>query len=50
MLGDKIKQARIKLNWTQAQLAEKIGVSDRIVTTWENGRFTSIKNENLDTF
>ncbi len=47
-IGRYIRDKRELKGWTQAQLAEKIGVSDRIVTTWENGRFTSIKNENLD--
>jgi len=35
MLGDKIKQARIKLNWTQAQLAVKLKVNKNCVSNWE---------------
>jgi transcriptional regulator with XRE-family HTH domain len=35
MLGEKIKQARIELNWTQAQLAVKLKVNKNCVSNWE---------------
>ena len=34
-LGEKIKTARLRLGWTQAKLAEKIGVSSEAVSKWE---------------
>lgn len=37
-LGDNIYKQRIKKHLTQAQLAEKIGVSRQSVTKWEDGR------------
>jgi transcriptional regulator with XRE-family HTH domain len=34
-LGEKIATARIQAGLTQSQLAEKLGVSQRVVTYWE---------------
>ena len=36
--GATIKALREKLGMTQAQLAEKLCVSDKAVSKWENGR------------
>ena len=36
--GEKIREARKKLNMSQDDLAEKIGVSRRTITSWETGR------------
>ena len=36
--GTTIKQLREKRNLTQAELAEKIGVSSKTVSKWETGR------------
>ena len=36
--GEKIREARKKLNMSQDDLAEKIGVSGRTITSWETGR------------
>ena len=35
MIGDKIQQKRKELGWTQAQLAERMGVSAPAVNRWE---------------
>ncbi len=35
--GRSIAQRRKAMGWTQSQLAEKIGVSQRAVETWERG-------------
>ena len=37
-IGQFIKECRNKNNLTQMQLAEKLGVTDRAVSKWENGR------------
>ena len=37
-IGKFIAECRKKLNMTQQELAEKLGVSDRTVGNWENGR------------
>lgn len=36
--GSLILKARTKLNMTQRELAEKINVSEKAVSKWENGR------------
>lgn len=35
-LGEKIKYLRVSQNLTQPQLAKKIGVSNGIISIWEN--------------
>ena len=37
-IGKFIAECRKNKNMTQAQLAEKVGVTDRAVSKWENGR------------
>lgn len=39
-LGDKIKHYRIKYGLTQEQLAKKLLVSRKTVSSWENDRST----------
>ena len=39
-LENRIREAREANGWTQAQLAERIGVSRKTVNTVENGVFT----------
>ena len=36
-IGKFIAECRKNKNMTQAQLAEKVGVTDRAVSKWENG-------------
>ena len=36
-IGNFIEKKRKELNLTQAQLAEKLGVSNKTVSKWENG-------------
>lgn len=37
-IGTRIKRARERKRWTQRHLAELIGVSQKTVDNWENGR------------
>ena len=37
-IGKFIKECRTKNNLTQLQLAEKLGITDRAISKWENGR------------
>ena len=37
-LGDAIKIARKERGWSQAKLAERIGVGNGLVSHWETGR------------
>jgi len=37
-IGQFIKECRNKNNLTQMQLAEKLGITDRAISKWENGR------------
>ena len=47
-IGNYIREKRLLNGWTQEQFAEKVNVSPKTVSAWENGNFTSIKNDNLD--
>ena len=37
-IGKFIKECRTQNNLTQMQLAEKLGITDRAISKWENGR------------
>lgn len=37
-IGQKLKQARLKANLTQEQVADKIFVSRQTISNWENGK------------
>ena len=37
-VGVFIAQCRKEHNWTQQELGEKLGVTDKAVSKWENGR------------
>ena len=37
-IGNFIREIRIEKQMTQQELAEKIGVTDRAISKWENGR------------
>ena len=39
MLGNRLREAREAAGWTQAELAERIGMSRKTVNTVENGVF-----------
>ena len=39
MLGNRLREKREAVGWTQAELAERIGVSRKTVNTVENGVF-----------
>ena len=36
-LGERIRVNRLKQNYTQRELAERLGVSSQAVSKWENG-------------
>ena len=36
MLNKRIYELRTSFNWTQVQLAQKLGVTKQIVSNWEN--------------
>jgi putative transcriptional regulator len=38
-LGNSLKDARQKFGWTQAELAQRVGVSRKTINTVENGVF-----------
>jgi len=38
-LGNRLKERRGELGWTQAELAQRVGVSRKTVNTVENGVF-----------
>ena len=39
-LGGKIRQVRLRVGLTQADLARKVGVSERNIVRWENNQHT----------
>lgn len=39
LTGDKLRLIRVFANITQKQLAELLGIKNRSISTWENGRF-----------
>lgn len=47
-VGDYIRHKRELKGWTQEDLSSATGISQKTISTWENGRFQSIKNENLE--
>ena len=48
VIGNYIREKRMLNGWTQEQFAERLDVSAKTVSTWENGSFISIKNANLE--
>ena len=36
-IGDRIKQKRKELGFTQAELGEKLNITDRAISKWEQG-------------
>lgn len=47
-IGNYIRDKRSLNGWTQEQFAEKLDVSPKTVSAWENGSFSSIRNDNLE--
>ncbi len=45
-VGDRIKQRRLELTWTQDQLAQKAGISKSFLSDLENGK-RSVSADNL---
>jgi transcriptional regulator with XRE-family HTH domain len=45
-VGDRIKQRRLELGWTQDQICEKVGLSKSFFSELENGK-RSVSAENL---
>ena len=40
MIADKIKELRLSRNWTQAELARRLGIARNGVNAWEQGLST----------
>jgi len=40
VLGNRLKDLRAERGWTQAELAERVGVTRKTINTVENGVFT----------
>lgn len=40
LLANRLKELRAELGWTQAELAERVGVTRKTINTVENGVFT----------
>lgn len=38
-LENRLREARVSVGWTQAELAERVGVSRKTINTVENGVF-----------
>jgi putative transcriptional regulator len=38
-LQNRLREARVSVGWTQAELAERVGVSRKTINTVENGIF-----------
>lgn len=45
--GNEIRRLREVLGWNQEKLAEETGVKQTMITQWETGRKTSIKDDTL---
>jgi transcriptional regulator with XRE-family HTH domain len=37
-IGRRIREARLAKEWSQTQLAQRLGVADKQVSRWENGQ------------
>lgn len=46
-LSVRVKDLRTRMNWTQGELADRVGVERPSVTMWETGPTKNIRNENL---
>lgn len=44
-IGERIRDLRIKLEWTQDLLAQKIGTSKYVISNWERGLQIQITNK-----
>lgn len=38
VLGERIKQLRVSREWTQGELADRIGTTKHVISTWERGK------------
>ena len=47
-IGNYIREKREQKGYTQEQLAEIVGVSNKTISSWENGKASTIKMENLE--
>lgn len=46
-VGAFIAQCRKEHNWTQKELGEKLGVTDKAISKWENGRLNGKYQKNI---
>lgn len=47
-IGSYIREKRISKQWTQEKLAEEAETTPKTISTWENGKFQSFKNDSVD--
>lgn len=47
-IGNYIREKRNSKGWTQEKLAEEAETTPKTISTWENGKFQSFKNDSID--
>lgn len=48
LLGDRIKQRRDKLGWTQTELAQRSGVQQAMISRYERGEVKQARSDHLE--
>lgn len=46
-MGQRIRQLRKEMGWTQAELAEKLGLKDSVIAKYEKGRIENMKRDTI---
>lgn len=46
-LKDDLKQRRIELNLTMAEVAKKVGVSEATISRWESGDIANMRRDKI---
>lgn len=46
-MGQRIKQLRKEMGWTQAELASKLGLKDSAIAKYEKGRVENMKRDTI---
>ena len=48
LLGERVKQRREKLGWTQTELAERSGVQQAMISRYERGEVRQARSDHLE--